>query len=245
MLQKLLKTTRRTILVTLGAANNVLRRWNFPVTSRQTETTELENMSDVEPTHLTTFETLGDRPIQTVDDGVGALFHRRYWVNIADSKRSAEALMTQIKRDPNVFVPQEIAHFKRTLGDADNLQVGDEFYITITSPWDAPVRVIDVTPTSFTFVTLDGHLEAGEITFRIVDHPLQKEQIRFEIVSWARSRDRLVQLAFETLGVGQIAQTGMWTFFCQRVVDQSGGKRIGTVQVATQKVQTNGGIGDG
>ncbi len=233
MLEKRLKTTRRAALIMLGVANNALRRWNFPVTSRETETDELENMTDVQPI---TLEELGDRPFQTIDDGVGTLFHRRYWVDIAESEKSAEAIMRLIQRDPNLFAPQELAHFKRTLGDAESLAVGDEFHISITSPWDAPVRVIDVTPTSFTFVTLDGHLEAGEITFRIIDHPLQSEWLRFEIVSWARSRDRLVQIAFETLGVGKAAQTGMWTFFCQRVVEQSGGRRVGSVQVATQKV---------
>ncbi len=238
MLKKLIKTTRRVTLISLGAARNALRRWNFPVTMRETVTDQLENMTDVEPMLPTTLEELGDRPVQPVDSGVGMLFHRRYWVDIAESEKSAEEMMRLIQRDPNLFAPQELVHFKRTLGDVDNLAVGDEFYISITSPWDAPVRVIDVSATSFSFVTLDGHLEAGEITFRMIQHPLQDDWLRFEIVSWARSRDRLVQLAFETLGVGKAAQTGMWTFFCQRVVEQSGGKRMGDVQVATQKVRT-------
>lgn len=237
MLKTLQKTVRRATLITLGAATNALRRWNFPVTTRETVTDELENMTDVEPMLPTTLEQLGERPLQPIDTGVGSLFHRRYWVDIEESKKSTEQLMRLIQHDPNRFAPQELVHFKRTLGDMNNLAVGDEFYISITSPWNAPVRVIDVQPTSFTLVTLDGHLEAGEITFRIIQHPMQTKWLRFEIVSWARSRDRLVKLAFETLGVGKLAQTGMWTFFCQRVVEQSGGKRVGNVQVATQKVQ--------
>ena len=45
------------------------------------------------------------------------------------------------------------------------MRVGDEFTIRIPGPWDGPVRAVEVDATSFGFVTLEGHLEAGRIRF--------------------------------------------------------------------------------
>ena len=46
------------------------------------------------------------------------------------------------------------------------MEVGDEYVVRMPGPWDGPVRVVEVTPTSFRLATLDGHLEAGQIEFR-------------------------------------------------------------------------------
>ena len=44
--------------------------------------------------------------------------------------------------------------------------LGAEFLVHMPGPWDAPVRVVERTATSFRFATLRGHIEAGEIEFR-------------------------------------------------------------------------------
>ena len=67
------------------------------------------------------------------------------------------------------------------------LRVGDEFVVRMPGPWDGPIRVIEVTPTSFRFATLAGHLEAGQIEWRATD---EDGLLRFEIESWARGGDR-------------------------------------------------------
>lgn len=43
-------------------------------------------------------------------------------------------------------------------------QPGDEFVVRMPGPWDGPVRVVRRDESSFRLATLDGHLEAGEIT---------------------------------------------------------------------------------
>lgn len=173
-------------------------------------------------------------PSQLPGDGVGPLFHRRYRADIARPTQPAEALMLAIKRDVGHFSPEQLAKFTKTKGGPD-MQPGDEYDITIMGPWNGSVRVIDVTPTSFTFVTLEGHPEAGEICFRLMPHPERDEALRFEIVSWARSRDALVSMTYKDARIGREVQKGAWTRFCEAVVEASGGELIGTIEVITEE----------
>ena len=88
------------------------------------------------------------------------------------------------------------------------------------------------TPTSFRFVTLAGHLEAGQIEFRAADGEL----LEFHIESWARSGDRLSELLYDRLRISKEVQFHMWTSFLERVVELSGGKRADGLRIHTRKV---------
>ena len=48
-------------------------------------------------------------------------------------------------------------------------------------PWDGPVRVVQAGPRSFRLATLAGHLEAGQIEFRVAPHG--EGRLIFEIES--------------------------------------------------------------
>ena len=76
-------------------------------------------------------------------------------------------------------------------------------------PWDGPVRVAAAGPTGFSFVTLDGHLEAGRIDFRTRRDPDHPEMLRFDIESWARPGDRLSHVLYNTLRVAKEVQFNM------------------------------------
>lgn len=171
--------------------------------------------------------------LQLLSDGFGKLYYRRYSIDISSPDMDAAALMGKIRRDINTFTPTDLAHFKKIKGADDDLRVGDEFFIRITGPWNAWVRTISVTDTSFTFVTLKGHLEAGEIHFEVMPHPTEPDCLRFQIQSWARSRDSIIGFFYSTLGVAQIAQTGMWVTFAERVAQASGGEAEAKVEVLT------------
>lgn len=179
----------------------------------------------------------GETPVQKLDTGEGHLYHRQYQVDIAHPTMSKEALMDALKANINDFAPREMATFERTKGSDDDWQLGDEFFIRITGPWNGPVRVIDIQPTSFAFITLQGHLEAGEIEFRIVDHPEKENAIRFEIRSWARSSNRTTDFFYRFLGISKFSQTRMWTHFCSRVLQESGGDMLGDIRVTTHRVK--------
>ncbi|MDX1991089.1 MAG: DUF1990 family protein, partial [bacterium] len=162
-------------------------------------------------------------------------FNRIYRADILHPRLSKEAMLNLILEDVNAFVPRELATFEKTKGEEGRLVLGDEYYVHISGPWDGPVRVIDVQPTSFSFITLKGHLEAGEIQFYLVDHPEQEDAIRFEIRSWTRSRDRVTDFFYQFLGISKMLQKNMWTFFCNKVVEKSGGELIGHIEVMTHR----------
>jgi uncharacterized protein (UPF0548 family) len=101
-------------------------------------------------------------------------------------------------------------------------------------PWDGPVRVLDVTPTTFRLGTLEGHLEAGQIEFRVRG----SEPIVFTIESWARSGDPLSDLLFSRVRMAKEVQLHMWTSVLEQVVKRSGGRRLGCLEVDTRRVES-------
>ena len=212
----------------------VRRRLLTPVHQTESEAPTAQSMPQPIPAEA----EFGDAPIQMLESGAGPLFVRSYQVNITHPQYDAAGLMQHMITNFNTYTPQEMAHFEKTKGDPNKLAVGDEYYIHIIGPWDGPVRVINVTPTAFTFVTLKGHLEAGEITFSTKDRPQQGADLRFRIQSWARSANPITDIVYRIFRVSRFAQTTMWTAFCEQVVQESGGERQGNIEVMTHHTST-------
>jgi hypothetical protein len=177
----------------------------------------------------------GER-VQLPGDGVGTLFHRRYAVVIDEPRLERRRLMARIKGNLQAFSPKTLADFQKTKGHPRKLRVGDEYQITILGPWNGGVRVSEATPTSFTFVTLEGHPEAGQITFALTPHALRPGSVCFEINSWARSRDAAVDLGYKQIPIGKEVQKNAWVTFCERVVEASGGAQFGEIEVETHEL---------
>lgn len=172
---------------------------------------------------------------QPANTGSGPLLERRYCIDIVRPRYAAAELMQQIQCDVAHFSPDLLADFEKTAGENHHLAVGDEFSIKILGPWNGQVRVTDVTPTSFELATLDGHPEAGRIRFGLLPHPDRADALRFEIRSWARSRDGLVAFMYDKVGAGKRVQEQTWRIFCERVAAASGGAAFGGVQVRTSE----------
>jgi len=102
--------------------------------------------------------------------------------------------------------------------------------VRMPGPWDGPVRVVEVTPTSFRFATLDGHLEAGQIEWRAQEIP---GGLRFEVESWSRPGDRLSDLAHHHLRMAKEVQLHMWTSVLERVPKLTGGRMRDGVDIHT------------
>ena len=171
--------------------------------------------------------------VQRPRDGVGPLFHRFYRARIRDSEMEPDALLTRVSSDPDAVSPSEFASFQKVEGEDGRMRVGDEFVVRMPGPWDGPVRVVDVAPSSFRLVTLEGHLEAGQIRFGA-----ERSQglVDFSIESWARSADRLCDLLYDRLRMAKEVQLHMWVSFLERAVELSGGRREGCVDVLTRRV---------
>ena len=142
--------------------------------------------------------------------------------------------MEAIRRNPNATSPTTFARFERVDGERRLLSVGDQLVVRMPGPWDGPVRVVAVGPRSFRLATLAGHLEAGQIEFRVA--PDGKDALRFEIESWARSSSPLVNVLYHRLRMAKEVQAHMWISFLERVVRLSGGRMTGGVELHTEQI---------
>jgi hypothetical protein len=181
-----------------------------------------------------------NQPAQPAAQGAGPKLERRYFVDIARANLSAPQLMQVVQADLPRFSPGLLADFKQTKGVPGTLHVGDEFHIKILGPWNGSVRVTEVSATSFEFLTLEGHPEAGRISFEVHQLDERPGALRFEIHSLARSRDGLVAFAYDTIGGGKLMQEATWVEFCTRVAEASGGQAQGPITVETTRHSPDG-----
>jgi hypothetical protein len=145
-----------------------------------------------------------------------------------------EELMARLQADPDSAAPSEFATFRKVAGDEGAMRPGDEYIVRMPGPWDGPVRVVEASERAFRFMTLTGHLEAGQIIFRVEG---DGDRIRFEIESWARSGDRLSNLLYDRMRMSKEIQLHMWTSFLERVIRMSGGVRDGGLRIDTRRVE--------
>ena len=171
--------------------------------------------------------------VQHPPDGVGPLFHRIYRARIREARVAPHELIEAVTADLDRVAPSEFASFAKVLGEDGTMAVGDEYVVRMPGPWDGPVRVVDRTPTSFRFVTLDGHLEAGQISFAAE----RGELLEFSIESWAQSGDRLSNLLYHHLRMAKEVQLHMWTSFLEQVTKLAGGRLTGGIEIISREVE--------
>jgi hypothetical protein len=208
-----------------------LTSWQYMWRTTPMHRTEVAGNRDDLPPPLP--DTLRRDDLQLPSDGVGPLFHRRYEARIRESLLTPEALIDLLSRDPNRASPTELARFHKEDGGGKRLQLNDELLVQMPGPWNGPVRVVDVTPTSFRYATLDGHLEAGQIEFSAAD---EDGMLRFRIESWARSGDRLSNLLHEHLRMAKEVQLHMWSSFIERVARVTRGRLTGGIEIETRRL---------
>jgi hypothetical protein len=174
-----------------------------------------------------------DDEVQLPEHGAGPLFHRRYRVRIRDAKYTPEELMALVSGGPDRVAPTEFASFQKVRGEDGRMALGDEFVVRMPGPWDGPVRVVDVQPTSFRLATLAGHLEAGQIEFTAAR---EGDRLVFHIESWARSGDRLSDLLYDRVRMAKEIQLHMWTSLLERVARAADGRITGGIEIETRRV---------
>ena len=172
--------------------------------------------------------------IQGTEEGHGPLFHRGYRTRIRDAALAPEKIMSVLQANPNRVAPTKFARFQKLHGSQGGMRVGDEYVVRMPGPWDGPVRVIEAAPCSFRLATLNGHLEAGQIEFRV--RTTDPGQMTFEIESWARSGGRVSNLLYHKLRFAKEVQAHMWISFLEGVVSLSGGRMTGGIDIETQQI---------
>ncbi len=121
--------------------------------------------------------------------------------------------------------------FERT-GDPTQLDVGDELAIAIRLAGACRVRVVHRDACSLTLATLQGHPEAGRITFGAYRN--DSGDVIFQIRSRARSSSLLTYIGF--LFGGDPMQTSTWTMFIDNVAKICGQGVRGEVHASTQPI---------
>jgi hypothetical protein len=176
-----------------------------------------------------------DQEVIGAPDGHGPLFHRRYRTRIREATCTADELFATLIEDVNRAAPTKFARFQKVLGEGQAVALGDEYVVRMPGPWDGPVRVVDLQQRSFRLATLAGHLEAGQIEFRVDDD--EDGLIAFEVESWARSADWLSNLLYHQLRMAKEVQLHMWISFLEGVVSLSGGRMTGGIEIDTCRVE--------
>ena len=237
---------RRALTALTWPLGIALTSWSYlwrvtPIYRREVEGTTPDDLPPPLP------DGVGQDDVQCLETGTGPLFHRVYTAVIRDADVDAAELMARVQRDPGRMAPWGLARFRKVTGVEGRMQVGDEFLIHMPGPWDGPVRAIEVTPTSFRFATLAGHLEAGQIEWRAwgerpaartsMDHDREdRARIVFRVSSWARPGDRLSAIAHDRLRMAKEVQLHMWSSVLERVVAASGGSLDGALEIVTRRV---------
>jgi len=176
-------------------------------------------------------EELLDDQVQLPASGVGPMFHRRFWVNIADSRLSADDLLSSVLGGFHRFVPREVVGVRREHGG--QLDTGEELVVLMPGPWDGPVRVVQVDDGCLRLATLSGHLEAGQVRFRAY---AESGLVVFEVEAWARCATPAVHLLYARLRLAKEIQLNMWVRFCLSAVKASRGRLVDGVHIATRIV---------
>lgn len=172
--------------------------------------------------------------LQCFDQGAGILFHRIYRTRIVGSTLTPERLMARMSADLDGVAPSEFATFQKIEGEEGVLDTDDRYVVRMPGPWDGPVQVVAADATSFRLATLPGHLEAGQIEFRVSS---DYRSLWFEIESWARSGGRVSDALYARLRISKEVQLHMWSSVLRKIVGLAEGKMEGGIVITTRTVE--------
>jgi hypothetical protein len=171
-------------------------------------------------------------PAQVATEGAGPLWQRDYTGVIVDTPYAPEELMRLVSRDFPKFSPEVGAAFHRLGDPSQPLALDEEMTIDLRGYGRCLVRVVKLDDRSITLRTLEGHLEAGRITFGAFRDA--RSRLVFRIRSRARINGLIRYLGYRL--VGMPIQTAIWAEFVKRVAAAAGGRLEGEVAVSNRKV---------
>jgi hypothetical protein len=172
------------------------------------------------------------RSVQSAEEGLGPLLQRDYLGIIEGGKYSPEGVLDMVRGRFAEFSPSELAEFTRPDGASHPLRPGDTMHVFMPGAGHAAVVVSLLDPRTFTLRTLEGHLEAGRITFGAERDAAGR--LVFRIRSRSTISDLARLIAYRLLGIH--VQTRIWTTFVERVAQAAGGRLVGEVVTSTDRV---------
>ena len=162
--------------------------------------------------------------------GFGQLWQKTYTAVLTDIRLSPVELIEILKTNFTRFQPVSNRFYPGPAG----IKPGEIILINADTPGGlivTGVMVLYAGPTSFTFITPEGHPESGWVTFR-ADEIEGKTMI--QIQGLARASDPLYEVAFRL--AGSKLQQGIWTHVLQSLLRYVGSSsRVEVVPVCLDK----------
>ncbi len=166
-------------------------------------------------------------------DGAGPLLQRDYWAVLKDCPVSARGVARALRERFVEFPPEELVVFRCRVSKEGPLEAGDELDIHIRMAGDTAVRVLHMNENSLTVGTLEGHPEAGRITFGA--YPNARGDVVFHIRSRARASSTFRY--FGWLAAGDPMQTNTWTDFIDRLAHTVAEGVVGGIYVESSETE--------
>ena len=160
--------------------------------------------------------------------GAGPLLQRDYWGVFAECPLSPSEMMAQVKANFCALPPAALVSFSARDGVALNAVLD----VVITPGQRCGVRVVHEDAQSVTLATLEGHPEAGRITFGAYRNPAG--EVIFHIRSRARSGTPLHRVGF--LAIGDAMQTNTWADFIRNTAASVSARISGGIHADTHEV---------
>lgn len=182
-----------------------------------------------------------DREIQYATGGHGPLLQRDYWAVLDGASCDPEGILRQVSATFERHAPAVTAQFHRADAAEGPLNVGEELAIQIALIGKCRVRVVHHTARSLTLRTLQGHPEAGRITFGAYRD--EGGRLVFQIRSRTRAATRLNYLGYWLMG--KQLQARCWINFIASVAERCGGTIVGRIHVRTNPIEEEPGDGPG
>lgn len=160
--------------------------------------------------------------------GAGPLLQRDYWAMFGECELRPSELIARMKSRFCELPPASLVTFTAP----DGLAAGARLDISIRPAQRCAVRVVHQDAQSITLATLDGHPEAGRITF--ASYRNGHGALLFHIRSRARSTSALKRIGF--LAIGDAMQTNTWVEFIRNTASLVGARIAGVIHAQTEQV---------
>jgi uncharacterized protein (UPF0548 family) len=161
--------------------------------------------------------------------GAGPLLQRDYWAVFAGCALKPSELMAHVKAHFCELPPPTLVRFVAPAG----LNRDAELDIRIMPAQSCRVRVTHQDAQSITLGTLEGHPEAGRITFGAYRN--SAGEVIFHIRSRARSASTSKRVGF--LAIGDAMQTNTWTDFINNTAAAVGVQIADAIRAETKDVE--------
>lgn len=160
-------------------------------------------------------------PEKEITEGVGSITRRYVWVDIVGSKLDQAALFERFRAKFGEITPWHVG-----VGVEPGTSVEPRFGATLTMHLplrgNVQVRVVELTSTSLTLATVEGHPLAGLVRFRL--EARGEDRMRFHVEVHDRPANIADWLVMST--VGGALQVVTWRDTVEHLLAESGGQAL-------------------